>query len=144
MQKLLTVTAQILSGGSKIVSNALTANDTQTISAISAYLLPNPTAGGVVPTLQDLQLLERMVKMRISKDPQQQNLFTKNFVGISAFQSKELGFVPIEEFKMQNNEQFTIEWQVISNNVFQLPAFLVNSAGIYLDVILWGTDGRAA
>lgn len=145
MQKILTITAQISATASKLISNTLTANDAQTISAISMYMYPNPTVGGVVPPLTDIQLLERLVKVRLSRDPQQQQLFTKNFVGVAAFQSKELGFVPIEPFTMANLEQFTIQWDVVSNNVFAHSAFGAGvSAGIYLDVILWGGDGRNA
>jgi hypothetical protein len=144
MQKILSITSEILSTGSHINSNSLTTNEAQKISAISMFLKANPTAGGLVPTEAELQVLERMVSVRISKDPQQQNLFTKNFVAVAAFQSKELGFVPVTPFIMANSEQFTVEWQVLSNNVYLIPAFVANSSGIYLDVILWGDDGRAA
>lgn len=142
MQQMLRITARVGVGQPNQVSLTLADRRNLKVDRLQAYVRVVPRADGTVPSQEQIDLLEGMLCLRLARDPQLRNLFTPQAVPVKAFQSREIGPVPVAPFPLDKNEQFTLEW-ALDNNAFAMTLF-ANSAEVWVDVVLWGNDERNA
>lgn len=142
MQQLLRLSAQVAPDKPRLVSMTLADRRNMQVDRWQAYIRVIPKADGTIPSDADLRMLEAMVRLRISTDAQQRNLFTPQGVAVRAFQSRELGPVPVVPFGLLGSEQFTVEWD-LDNNAFAMNLFS-QAAEVWVDLVLWGNDERKA
>ncbi len=142
MQQLLRLPAQVAPDAPRLVSMTLADRRNLQVDRWQAYIRVVPQADGTVPSDADIRMLESMVRLRLSTDAQQRNLFTPQGVPVRAFQSRELGPVPVVPFGLMGSEQFTIEWD-LDNNAFAMQLF-AQCAQVWVELVLWGNDDRKA
>lgn len=139
--QVLRITGQIDPNASRTIS-IQTANRTApvTVDAVSAFLRTIPKSDGTQNATEDeLQLLERQVRIRISLTPQLNYLITPQMVPVRAFIAKETGPVPCPPFVVQGQDQTTVEWEADANTFLQGPFTAGLGSAVYLEVILWGS-----
>lgn len=142
MQQMLKLSAQIATDKPAQVSMTLADRKNMQVDRWQAFVRVTPKADGTIPSEADIRMLERMISLRLASDPQLRNLFTPQGVPVAAFQSREIGPVPVAPFVLQSSEQFTLEW-TLNVNAFAMTLF-TNAAEVWVDVVLWGNDERRA
>ena len=142
MQQMLRISAQVAADKPRLVSMTLADRRNMNVDRWQAFIRVVPTADGTFPAAEAVNALESMVRLRLSTDAQQRNLFTPQGVPVKAFQSREIGPVPVVPFGLPSSEQFTLEW-ALENNAFAMSLFS-QAAEVWVDLVLWGNDERQA
>lgn len=139
--QVLRITGQLSSSASRTIS-IQTANRTApvTVDAVSAFLRTIPCSDGTQNATEDqIQLLERQIRLRISLTPQLDYLLTPQMVPVRAFIAKETGPVPCPPFVVQGQDQTTVEWEADANTFLQAPFVAGLGSSVWLEVIFWGS-----
>ena len=123
-------------GEPRSVSLDITGRAVLQCDRISAFLTVEPSAAGQVPALADIQVAERLVRLRLALDRNDRNVLTIGDQPLSVFQQLQGGPVAVPPFLLRGSDQPTIRLDM-PPNLFQLPLFTA-FGDVYLELVFWG------
>jgi hypothetical protein len=116
----------------------ITGRTTMQVDRIQAYLRVEPNATGDIPALADLQLAERLIRVRIALDRNDVRVLTNGDVPVSVFQQLDGGPLPVPPFQLGGNETPTLKINYGSN--FLLMPAIAKYGSVFLEVVFYGQE----
>lgn len=108
------------------------------VDRMHAFLRVEPTAAGLVPTLDDVKLAERLLRARIALDRSDGRVLTNGDLPVSALQQLDGGPIPVPPFELGGNETPTLKINFPANLLQMDP--LKNYGDVYLEIVFYGQE----
>lgn len=143
MQQILTIQMQVGSTQATSKSTALAGQRKVKVDRIAAYLRPCALANGTLPTRDEIQSVEDSITLKLWRDNGQTLAMIPQGVPLRSLQSRDMGPLPIQPFELTSNDQPTVEWSVLSANVFGDSGPWSKASAWHLSVVFFATDDRA-
>lgn len=107
------------------------------VDRISAKLNVSPDAlNGYMPSLGEIQAVERVVRMRLALDANDSRVITIGDQAVASFGQFVQGPIPVPPFELGGNEQPTVKVN-IPPNLFVNTLF-TTYGGVELEIVFWG------
>ena len=106
------------------------------VDRIQAKLNVFPNALGDLPTKESIQVVERIVRMRLALDANDSRVLTIGDQSVGTFSQLDQGPVPVPLFELNGQEQPTVKVN-IHPNLFANPVFALYG-GVELEIVFWG------
>ena len=116
----------------------ITGRTNMQVDRLQAYLRVEPSAAGATPALSDIQVAERLLRLRVALDRNDTRVLTNGDVPVSVFQQLDGGPLPVPPFQLGGNETPTIKINYGPN--FLLLPLVTNFGGLYLEVVFYGQE----
>lgn len=106
------------------------------VDRIGAKLNVTPDAAGLMPSLSEIQVAERLVRLRLALDANDSRVLTIGDQAVASFSQLGEGPIPVPPFELGGNEQPTVKVN-IHPNLFA-NALFVSYGGVELEIVFWG------
>jgi hypothetical protein len=122
----------------KVVSLDITGRGALQCDRLQAFLTVEPSAAGAMPTLAEIQAVERLVRVRIALDRNDRTVINIGDQPVSCLQQLQQGPVPVQPFLVRGSEQPTVRLDY-PPNLLQNAVFTAYGP-VHLEIVFWGVE----